>query len=118
MRSPTGAETVISRSRSPTKAEADGDRRMGLHPRSRGAKPLPSALRIVTRMDAWFSVFRAEGIRKSPPENYGKEDQTTVAAFLPWRGSSAPNPYPLTERKLSCKIDIVQSRDLSSRFEI
>jgi len=22
---------------------------------------------------------------KSPPENYGKEDQTTVAAFLPWR---------------------------------
>jgi hypothetical protein len=30
--------------------------------------------------------------RKSPPENYGKEDQTTVAAFLPWRGSSALNP--------------------------
>jgi len=25
--------------------------------------------------------------KKSPPENYGKEDQTTVAAFLPWRGS-------------------------------
>jgi hypothetical protein len=24
--------------------------------------------------------------RKSPPENYGKEDHTTVAAFLPWRG--------------------------------
>ena len=24
---------------------------------------------------------------KSPPENYGKEDQTTVAAFLPWRDS-------------------------------
>ena len=24
---------------------------------------------------------------KSPPENYGKEGQTTVAAFLPWRGS-------------------------------
>jgi len=23
--------------------------------------------------------------RKNPPENYGKEDQTTVAAFLPWR---------------------------------
>jgi hypothetical protein len=22
---------------------------------------------------------------KSPPENYGKEDHTTVAAFLPWR---------------------------------
>ena len=25
--------------------------------------------------------------KKSPPENYGKKDQTTVAAFLPWRGS-------------------------------
>jgi hypothetical protein len=25
--------------------------------------------------------------KKSPPENYGKEGQTTVAAFLPWRGS-------------------------------
>ena len=24
--------------------------------------------------------------QKSPPESYGKEDQTTVAAFLPWRG--------------------------------
>ncbi len=24
---------------------------------------------------------------ESPPENYGKEDQTTVAAFLPWRDS-------------------------------
>ena len=23
--------------------------------------------------------------KRSPPENYGKEDQTTVAAFLPWR---------------------------------
>ena len=23
---------------------------------------------------------------KSPPGNHGKEDQTTVAAFLPWRG--------------------------------
>ena len=29
----------------------------------------------------------APGPAKSPPENYGKEDQTTVAAFLPWRGS-------------------------------
>jgi hypothetical protein len=29
---------------------------------------------------------------KSPPGNYGKEDQTTVAAFLPWRDSSALNP--------------------------
>ena len=26
-------------------------------------------------------------LQKNPPENYGKEDQTTVAAFLPWRGS-------------------------------
>ena len=25
--------------------------------------------------------------KKSPPENYGKKDQTTVAAFLLWRGS-------------------------------
>jgi len=23
--------------------------------------------------------------KRSPPENYGKEDHTTVAAFLPWR---------------------------------
>jgi len=23
--------------------------------------------------------------QKSPPENYGKKDRTTVAAFLPWR---------------------------------
>jgi len=29
---------------------------------------------------------------KSPPENYGKEDQTTVAAFLPWRDLSVLNP--------------------------
>ena len=39
--------------------------------------------------------FRLENFhrdKKSPPENYGKEDQTTVAAFLPWRGSSALNP--------------------------
>jgi hypothetical protein len=31
-------------------------------------------------------------VRKSPPENYGKEDQATVAAFLPWRGSQVLNP--------------------------
>ena len=43
-------------------------------------------------MDARFSAFRAEEIKKSPPENYGKEDQTTVAAFLPWRVSSVLNP--------------------------
>ena len=30
--------------------------------------------------------------QKSPPENYGKEDQTTVAAFLPWRGLPVLNP--------------------------
>src|SRR5215472_7998699 len=29
---------------------------------------------------------------KSPPENYGKEDHTTVAAFLPWRGLQVLNP--------------------------
>ena len=29
---------------------------------------------------------------KSPPENYGKKDQTTVAAFLPWRDLSVLNP--------------------------
>ncbi len=31
-------------------------------------------------------------LKQSPPENYGKENQTTVAAFLPWRGSSVLNP--------------------------
>ena len=30
--------------------------------------------------------------KKSPPENYGKEDHTTVAAFLPWRGLHVLNP--------------------------
>jgi len=30
--------------------------------------------------------------KRSPPEDYGKEDQTTVAAFLPWRGSLVPSP--------------------------
>jgi len=39
----------------------------------------------------------APGVRslpgtKNPPENYGKEDQTTVAAFLPWRDSYVLNP--------------------------
>ena len=28
---------------------------------------------------------RATLLKESPPENYGKKDQTTVAAFLPWR---------------------------------
>ena len=27
----------------------------------------------------------ARSEQKSPPENYGKKDQTTVAAVLPWR---------------------------------
>jgi hypothetical protein len=35
---------------------------------------------------------RSQSTHKSPPENYGKEDQTTVAAFLPWRGSPVLNP--------------------------
>lgn len=30
--------------------------------------------------------------KKSPPEDYGKGDQTTVAAFLPWRGLLVPSP--------------------------
>ena len=41
----------------------------------------------------FFRVFGAPGpaaaghpTLKSPPGNHGKEDQTTVAAFLPWRG--------------------------------
>jgi hypothetical protein len=33
-----------------------------------------------------------ENAVKRPPEDYGKEDQTTVAAFLPWRGSLVPSP--------------------------
>ena len=51
------------------------------------------------RVDLGFSAFfnddsKARGFdleelheKKSPPESYGKEDQTTVAAFLLWRGS-------------------------------
>ena len=31
-------------------------------------------------------------LKISPPGNYGKEDQTTVAAFLPWRGLPVLNP--------------------------
>ena len=34
-----------------------------------------------------WRVWQSRRSRKSPPENYGKEDQTTVAAFLPWRDS-------------------------------
>src|SRR5438552_16532949 len=68
MRAPIGAETVILRSPSPTGAEAGGDRRMRLHPSSRAAKRLPSALRIITRMDARFSAFQAEEIKKSARE--------------------------------------------------
>src|SRR5438552_8783494 len=64
MRAPIGAETVILRSPSPTGAQAGGDRRMRLHPSSRAAKRLPSALRIITRMVARFSAFRAEEIKK------------------------------------------------------
>ena len=36
----------------------------------------------------YFEQFHGGGSSgQTPPENYGKEDQTTVAAFLPWRGS-------------------------------
>jgi len=69
-----------------------------------GARPLPE------RVNPWFTAFFnylhkayrfnfeelhrrmvrptrwPQSNKKSPPESYGKEDQTTVAAFLPWRG--------------------------------
>jgi len=35
---------------------------------------------------------RSMARKKRPPEDYGKEDQTTVAAFLPWRGSLVLSP--------------------------
>src|SRR5438477_10088075 len=47
-------------------------------------------------------------IERSPPGNRGKEDRTTVAAFLPWRGLPVLNPQPLTEQNHSRKIDILQ----------
>jgi len=37
-------------------------------------------------MAEWHGPPGGRAQQKSPPENYGKEDQTTVAAFLPWRG--------------------------------
>jgi len=55
--------------------------------------------RVNLRLTAFFHQLRKTdgfdveqfhirgGSEKSPPGNYGKEDQTTVAAFLPWRGS-------------------------------
>lgn len=39
---------------------------------------------LMTLRDAQAGRLRYS--KKSPPENYGKEDHTTVAAFLPWRG--------------------------------
>jgi len=30
--------------------------------------------------------------KKKVPEDYGKEEQGTVAAFLPWRGSPVRSP--------------------------
>ena len=38
--------------------------------------------------------------KKSPPESCDKEGRTAVAAFRPWRGSSAFNPQSLTEARL------------------
>ena len=35
---------------------------------------------------AWEHDFKRL-ISKGPSENYGNEEHTTVAAFLPWRGS-------------------------------
>jgi hypothetical protein len=54
----------------------------------------------------FHNLFSCE---KSPPGNCGKADQTTVAAFLPWRGLSVLNPQLLTEPNHPRKIDIVQS---------
>ena len=48
------------------------------------ARVRPAANRAVLT----FSSFT----KKRPPEDYGKEDQTTVAAFLPWRGSLVLHP--------------------------
>ena len=44
------------------------------------------------RRNVSFLSSKLSRRKKSPPENYGKKDQTTVAAFLPWRGSSVLNP--------------------------
>lgn len=42
-------------------------------------------------------LYAATPLRKEkPPESCDKEDQTTVAAFRPWRGLSALNPQSLT----------------------
>jgi len=37
-------------------------------------------------MAEWHGPPGGRAQQQSPPENYDKEDQTTVAAFLPWRG--------------------------------
>ena len=38
-----------------------------------------------------LSLRRARSV-KGPPENYGNSEHTTVAAFLPWRGSRVGAP--------------------------
>lgn len=45
------------------------------------------------------------------PENRGNIEHTTVAAFLPWRGSRVDAPRPLTARqsrseKLGAQVDL------------
>jgi hypothetical protein len=46
-----------------------------------------SWLSCLRRASFDFAASGSRLIKKSPPENYGKKDQTTVAAFLPWRDS-------------------------------
>ena len=38
------------------------------------------------------------GGREEVSEDHGKEELTTVAAFLPWRGSPVRSPWPLTPK--------------------
>ncbi len=40
------------------------------------------------------------GGREEVSEDHGKEELTTVAAFLPWRGSPVRSPWPLTPKNL------------------
>src|SRR5439155_17674706 len=75
--------------------EARGFRFEELHKRARENGVIPSEVegsRGVTLKLTWRDPSTSLGMTKSPPEDYGKEDQTTVAAFLPWRGSLVLSP--------------------------